>query len=236
MPNIANRDAVLRALREELVGPCPLGQEIDCAQVIHLEDAETAYRPYRQIGSGEEILQRNSPTKRYGVGVLYPREAPAPSEELDAQLPTPGAETTLPPSGSAREPLTPSAMHDCDVIAARTANRLPETDSEDLDLSTANTYKPSSMAVSLLVSLPEGATLIATASGGRYRPITASLPRPRGREERQENREAGVAATPESYERTWWLRSPVRLEAIFTARISPLPTPTSSPRTSAREC
>ena len=55
MPHIANRDAVLRALREELVGPCPLGQEIDCAQAIRLEDAEAAYRPYRQLGSGEEI-------------------------------------------------------------------------------------------------------------------------------------------------------------------------------------
>ena len=85
--HIANRDAVLHALRQELVGPCPLGEEIDCTQAIQLDDAEAAYRPYRQRGSGEEILQRDSPTKRYGVGVLYPMEAPEVPEESGAQPP-----------------------------------------------------------------------------------------------------------------------------------------------------
>jgi len=158
---------VLRALREELVGPCPLGQEIECAQAINLEDAETAYRPYRQFGSGEEILQRDSPTKRYGVGVLYPMEAPDPLDELDAQLPPSDEEAALQPPGNARETLAPTAVRDCEEIAARAEYRLPETDSDDFDLSSANTYKPSSMAVSLLVHLPQGGALIASASGGR---------------------------------------------------------------------
>ncbi|MBK8915540.1 MAG: hypothetical protein IPM64_13255 [Phycisphaerales bacterium] len=106
MPDhIANREAVLRTLREELVGPCPLGQEIDCTQAIHLEDAEAAYRPYRQLGSGEEILQRDSPTKRYGVGVLYPMEALAAPDELDAQLPPPDEEAAPQLPDNARETL-----------------------------------------------------------------------------------------------------------------------------------
>ena len=108
MPDhITNRDSVLRALREELVGPCPLGQEIDCSQAIRLEDAEAAYRPYRQLGSGEEILQRDSPTKRYGVGVLYPMEALVAQDELDAQLPPPDEEPAPLPSGDAGEALRP---------------------------------------------------------------------------------------------------------------------------------
>lgn len=212
MPHTANRDAVLRALREELVGPCPLGQEIDCAQAIHLEDAEAAYRPYRQLGSGEEILQRDSPTKRYGVGVLYPMEAPVPPDELVAQLPPPEEEAAPPQPDNSREAIAPSAVHDCEEIAARAEYRLPEADSDDFDLSSANTYKPSSMAVSLLVHLPEDAALVITATGGRYRPIAVALPRPRGR---QEEREEGAAAAPEFYERDWWLRSPVRLESHF---------------------
>jgi hypothetical protein len=215
MPDhIANRDALLRALREELVGPCPLGQEIDCTQPIRLEDAEAAYRPYRQLGSGEEILQRDSPTKRYGVGVLYPMEATVASDELDAQVP-PLEEAVPQPPENAKETLAPSAVHDCEEIASRAEYRLPEADSDDFDLSSANTYKPSSMAVSLLVHLPEGAALLATVSGGRYRPITVALPRPRGREGRREEREEGVAATSEFYEREWWLRSPVSLESRF---------------------
>jgi hypothetical protein len=71
MPDhITNRDAIIRALREELVGPCPIGEEIDCNLAIQLDNKETAYRPYRQLGNGEEILQRDAPTKRYGVGIL----------------------------------------------------------------------------------------------------------------------------------------------------------------------
>lgn len=195
MPDhIANRDAVLRTLREELVGPCPLGQEIDCTQAIHLEDAEAAYRPYRQLGSGEEILQRDSPTKRYGVGVLYPMEALAAPDELDAQLPPPDEEAAPQPPENARETLAPSAVHDCEDIAARAEHRLPEADSDDFDLSSANTYKPSSMAVSLLVHLPQGAVLDVVASGGRYALLPVMLV---GRE------------------REWWLRSPVRLESHF---------------------
>jgi hypothetical protein len=210
LSNIANRDAVLQSLREELVGPCPLGQEIDCTQAIRLEDAEVAYRTYRQLGSGEEILQRDSPTKRYGVGVLYPMEAPVRPDELDAQLPPLEAGAPLPQQDNAREALAPSAVVDCDAIAARAEH--PEADSDDFDLSSANTYKPSSMAVSLLVRLPESAALVVTASGGRYRPITVALPRPRGR---HEEREEQVEAAAEFYEREWWLRSAVRLESHF---------------------
>lgn len=194
MPHISNRDAVLRALREELVGPCPLGQEIDCAQAIHLEDAEAAYRPYRQLGSGEEILQRDSPTKRYGVGVLYPREALVAPDELDAQLPPPDEQAAPQPPENARETLAPSAVHDCEEIVARAEYRLPEADSDDFDISSANTYKPNSMAVSLLVHLPEGAVLDVVATGGRYALLPVMLV---GRE------------------REWWLRSPVRLESRF---------------------
>lgn len=191
MPDhIANRDAVLQALREELVGPCPMGEEIDCNAPVQLDDAEAAYRPYRQLGTGEEILQRDAPTKRYGVGVLYPMEAPTTQEELGIQPPAPDEEIGPESPDSAPEPLTPAAIRDCESIAARAERRLPEADSDDFDLSSANAYQPSSMAVSLLVRLPEGAELVVTATGGRYAIKPVKLI---GRE------------------REWWLRSPVRL-------------------------
>lgn len=202
MPDhIASRDAVLRALREELVGPCPFGQEINCTQTINLESAEAAYQPYRQLGSGEEILQRDSPTKRYGVGVLYPMDALVAPDELDVQLPPPDEDAAPQPQETARETLAPSAVHDCEEIAARAEHRSSEAehrsqeaDSDDFDLSSANTYKPSSMAVSLLVHLPQGAVLDVVALGGRYTFLPVILV---GRQ------------------REWWLRSPVRIEAHF---------------------
>jgi hypothetical protein len=141
-------------------------------------------------------------------------ETPVPPDEIDAQLPPPDDEATPQPFENARELLAPSAVHDCETIAERGACHRTEADSDDFDLSSANSYKPSSMAVSLLVHLPKGAALIVKASGGRYRQITVALPRPRSRDERQEH-EAGVTATPGFYEREWWLRSPVRLESHF---------------------
>jgi hypothetical protein len=192
--HIANRDTVLKVLRQELVGPCPLGEEIDCAAAIQLDDAEHAYKPYRQLGNGEEILQRDSPSKRYGVGVLYPMEVQAAPEEIEAQPPPPEDESGALAEGNAPDPLTASAVADCEAIAARAEYRLPEADSDDFDLSSANAYKPSSMAISFLVRLPEGAELSVVATGGRYaiKPVLLA-----GRE------------------REWWLRTPVRLSGKF---------------------
>ena len=200
--HITNRDALLQALRQELVGPHPIGEEIDCAAAIRLDDVEAAYRPYRQLGSGEEILQRDSPTKRYGVGVLYPMEVPDAPEDLQAQQPPPEDDLTVPQPENARETLTTSAVHDCEEIAARVEQRLSDADTDDFDLSSANAYKPSSMAVSLLVHLPDGAELVITATGGRYAIKEVLLS---GRE------------------REWWLRSPVRLIGRFRRADFPAP-------------
>lgn len=195
MPDhVVNRDAVLRSLHEELVGPCPSGKEIDCNAAIQLDDTEAAYRPYRQLGTGEEILQRDAPTKRYGVGVLYPMEAPIAHGEIESQPPSPDEEIDPGPPSGVSEPLTASAIRDCEAIAARAQSRIPEADSDDFDLSSANAYKPSSMAVSLLVLLPENAELVVSATGGRYAIKPVMLV---------------------ERERQWWLRSPVRLCSRF---------------------
>jgi hypothetical protein len=192
--HISNRDAVLQVLRQELVGPHPVGEEIDCAGPIQLDDAEAAYRPYRQRGTGEEILQRDPPTKRYGVGVLYPMEVPFAPEEIEAQLPPPDEETDSAQTQNAREVLTQSAVRDCEGIAARVEQRLSDSDTDDFDLSSANAYKPSSMAVSLLLRLPEGAELLVKATGGRYAVKDVMLV---------------------GNEREWWLRSALHLASRF---------------------
>ena len=70
--HIDNRNKIIRDLHEELVGPSPQGKEIDCSGDLIFENQEQFYSPWRQKGSKEEILQRDRPLKRYGIGVLYP--------------------------------------------------------------------------------------------------------------------------------------------------------------------
>ncbi|MDF5724002.1 MAG: hypothetical protein PUP91_26765, partial [Rhizonema sp. PD37] len=69
--HIENRDKIIQSLREELVGPSPQGKAINCSGEITFNSAQEGfYGPWIQ-DNGEEILQRDSPTIRYGVGVLY---------------------------------------------------------------------------------------------------------------------------------------------------------------------
>ena len=76
MPDhIANRDKIIQALREELVGPSPQGKSIKCYGEITFESDKDLYQPRRQ-DSGEEILQRDPPLVRYGVGILHPIRTP----------------------------------------------------------------------------------------------------------------------------------------------------------------
>ena len=93
--HIERREDVLKGLIEELLGPSPQGEAIDCSGEITFDDAAAAYVPRRQEDSGEEIVMRDNPSKRYGVG-LCPLEVPlaeaapgpAEGESGDAELPS----------------------------------------------------------------------------------------------------------------------------------------------------
>jgi hypothetical protein len=67
---------------------------------------------------------------------------------------------------------------------------------DDFDLSSANAYKPNTMAVSFLANLPEDTELVVEASGGRY-----------------VAKEVHIAGR----ERKWWLRQPVTIRTCFSA-------------------
>jgi hypothetical protein len=80
MNHIANRSLIVDALCEELVGPSPQGRAISCAGHVSFSSNEAFYGPWRQE-NGEEILQRDPPIVRYGVGVLYPMKSEFEKEE-----------------------------------------------------------------------------------------------------------------------------------------------------------
>ncbi len=198
--DIDNRETLLGALRKELVGPDPQGEEIDCAAKIVFAEQQRSYGPFRDKATGEEILQRDRPTKRYGIGVLYPREI---VDQNDAGLPTDiveGAAVSdeggqVPVTGE--ELLTSQAQKDLETIERRTATSKVDIDAEDLDLTSANTYRPSSMAISFVAELPHDAELCVKVTGGRYHPFDVDV--------------AGKT-------RTWWIRLPVTVLAKYAAQ------------------
>ena len=194
--HIADRALLLDSLRRELVGPDPRGKELDCKRPVTFETVDKSYGPWHQNENGEEVLQRDPPTKRYGIGVLYPAQTLDQDDSgVDALVTQPPAD----PSDAVELPqddlLTAQARKDLEDIQHRSARSSAEPESEDLDLSSANSYRPSSIAVSFLALVPDGAKLIVEAKGGRYRRFPVTI---------------------EGKERIWWLRSPVSLRAQFS--------------------
>lgn len=203
MPDfLRGRGDIAAALREELVGPCPRGTPIDCGVDIAFPDRESAYGPWYQMDSGEEILHRDRPIKRYGIGVLYPPETQG---EMD-----PGGTATgespgeLPPDNE--EPiLDEKAARSLEDIAGRDS---ADSDGSDFDLATANSYRPSAIGVSFVCKPPPGSHLVVKLQAGRYqvKPVTVRLPA---------GEDGGDASKHQI--RRWWLRAPVSLNARFAA-------------------
>lgn len=212
--HIANRARILKSLEEELVGPCPRGTEIDCSGAIHFDSSEGNFGPWKQKDTGEEILHRDRPTKRYGVGVVYPIATSAEKDE-EAGEDTGGEDVQVEEEASV---LSENAISDLVEIEARTGGKDQETEPYDLDLSGANSYRPSTLAVSFLADISEDSKLVVEVSGGRYRPRTVAIPfRGRDRDSDNDRDASGDESGPAVFERTWWLRSPVTITATFNA-------------------
>jgi hypothetical protein len=202
MPDhIANRDRIIQDLREELVGPSPQGKPINCSGPIKFESDKDFYGPWRQ-DNGEEILQRDPPTVRYGVGVLYPLGTPADNQDSKSSQEDKGVDQEAQPDDrdEAAALIAEEARQNLEDIAkkieAQDSDKY-EAESDDFELSTANAYKPSSIGISFLAEFPKGSVLkVEAVNCGRYRLKKVQV---------------------SGNERKWWLRSPVNLIAEFTA-------------------
>ena len=185
-----NRGKIVSKLRRELFGPAPAGREIVVEEELRFDDPKEAYGPWRQRGSGEEILMRDAPTKRYGVGVLFPVGASLEEGSLQSDSSEDEGEPTL--SDDVSEPL---------ALAVKPTEEEAEAEAEkdDLDLSMANAYQPSSLGVSFLTECPKGATLAVEVRGGRYERKQVTV----------------LVGQDKPRKRTWWLRRPVNLRAEF---------------------
>ena len=211
MNHVENRTTVISDLKYELVGPWepwntegisarPKGTEVDVTKDVMFETVDASYGPWIQAGSRDEILERDRPTKRYGVGVLYPAEVSLEVDPGDLSADDPESPQESAVQGSqdpeavdgAPELMTGAAEQALEQIARR--RRREERESEELDLSTVNARRPSAMALTFQSEISPDSTLSVEFRGGRYRRKTISV---QGREW------------------TWWIRSPVRLRAVF---------------------
>ena len=178
-----------------MVGPSPQGKELDCSTSISFEISTDSYGPWKQKGNGQEILQRDSPTKRYGIGVLYPWQLIADDTAEDAGNSAIGllnrSEEEVPRKESA---LTQEGAADLEKGLDRDNNF--DDGASDLDLAATNTYRPSSMGISFSANIPSGSKVVVEASLGRYEPIKVHI---------------------DKFTPTWWLRTPISLVKEFDA-------------------
>jgi Helicase conserved C-terminal domain len=208
--HVENRRKILKSLVLELVGPFKRGddddfyrkdvegriEEIDCTSEIEFSEKPGFYKPKCQKGSNEEILQRDIPVKRYGIGVLYPsgillEEETEQTEQTEPLFDSSGEKES-------NDFLSEKAKKELEEIDKRVTTGRDTSDADDFALSSANAYKQSSMGVSFLANLPEGSVLFIKANGGRYRP---------------------KKVTCGNKEFLWWLRSPVRIECDVPANL-----------------
>src|SRR5215467_7403734 len=179
------RDIVEAALRRELVGPAedeaPRGRPLDTnAGFVHFATWEDARGPWHDALTGEEILSEIEPLRRYGVGVLHPRGSVA------------GAEPDLELSGVTGLPADDD-IADAITIPQLTIGPAPEADGDDFDLSDANSFHPSAMAISFKARLAGGGLLV-TARAASYDGFA-------------------VRVHGAKRDRRWWVRRPFALSA-----------------------
>ena len=195
--HLKNRDIVYDALAKELVGPNPVGEVLQTNPMPTFADQLASYGPW-QDSNGQEILQRDRPSKRYGIGVLYPFET------IDTDVAGVPPETGPDLTSESKEDvvaddhqiLSVEARKELDTLERVEGIGKAELDDEDLDLTSANTYRPSSMAVSFSTLLAEESNVVVLVTGGRYKKLDVEI--------------SGAA-------RTWWLRSNVSMKATFKA-------------------
>ena len=168
---------------------------MDFGAQVAFDTPADSYGPWRQTDTGDEVLQSVNPTQRYGIGVLYPAADRPPVETEPLETPPDSTEAEPDAPNLVRSEVRRSFDSKLEDVAAAAVR---EDADDDFDLTGANDYRPSTMAISFLVDLSARPALKVEASGGRYAPAHVSIG-DQGRTDR------------------WWLRSRVTLDAEFPA-------------------
>lgn len=198
MSGIEARETVEAALRQELFGPVAgdpaRGQPLKIhAGVVHFGTTEASRGQFHDTETGEEILTSGNPLKRYGVGVLF----------AGATVGGSPVERTEEHNYEDLDGVTGLAVSEDDLVGPPVEIqghvRHDVADSDDFDLTDANSFKPSAMAISFESRLTGSGTLNVEVAAARYEKLTVHIP--------------GVAKPVE-----WWVRRPFRAVGTISGR------------------
>lgn len=174
MSGLEARNIVEAGLRRELFGPLggeePSGRPIDCARgVIAFATAEESRGQFHDAATLQEILTIGTPLQRYGIGVLHSGAAAGgtaigESGDTDMDLTgVPGVATSADDPGGPPVEIKGQLRHD-------------EADSDDFDLTDANSFKPSAMAISFQCRVPVRGLLHVRVTGAHYERLSVHIP------------------------------------------------------------
>ncbi|MFF4230220.1 helicase-related protein [Streptomyces sp. NPDC001820] len=162
------RPNIVRALREELLGPAPAGKPLSLNGAVKFSEKTASYGPWFDEATGEEILERD-PLVRYGVGVLHPSMYGSTSrtEDLTIVAGLTAEDTDGPDNAEWEGPTKPPSGGD--------------SDDADFELSGANELKPSAIGISFLIDRTDLTSLDIRLEAGRYREVRVDIPEGRQR-------------------------------------------------------
>lgn len=199
MSGVEAREVVERAVRRELFGPIsgevPSGTPVDCSgPSLIFETKDEVAGQFYDRDTLEEVLTRSDPLRRYGIGVLHSGGmvygGGTSGGSTDA-----GEEESIIIPGLPQNEVNPERAP---VEIAGTV-RQDEPDSDDFDLSDANRRKPSAMAISFKVRVPNGGAIHLRITGAYYDRVKVTAP-----------------DTPPL---EWWVRRPFILEGSVASEI-----------------
>ena len=176
MTGLEARGIVEDAVRRELFGPsdteAPRGTPLDVSSgSVHFSTKDESRGVFHDQETGQEILTRSDPLRRYGIGVLFNGAATRGTT-------APGTSGEGDDSDVIWVPGLPENEETPDGPAIEIKGKLRDdvADSDDFDLTDANTFKPSAMAVSFKCRVRPGGSLSLSVSGAYYDKISAHIP------------------------------------------------------------
>ncbi|MFF0284290.1 helicase-related protein [Rhodococcus aetherivorans] len=198
MTGVEARAIMEAAVRRELFGPpsgeSPRGKPLDCSSgKVHFDKREDSWGLWHEASTGQEILTESDPLRRYGIGILFSGAAgrgTAIAERSTGSADDGGDDIAGITGLSASGEILAGPAVEIEVkgnIPAR-----GEADGDDFDLTDANSFKPSAMAISFQCEIAAGGSLAVTLTGAYYDRISANFP--------------GLRRP-----RTWWVRRPFEL-------------------------
>ena len=200
MSGLEARATIEASVRSELFGPAedeqPRGTPIDCSSgTIRFESQEVSRGQFHDATTLQEILTQSSPLRRYGIGVLHSGAAQKGGAIVTGSTESEDEDLSWVPGIAESEDVL-----DEPSVEVTGKLRHEEADSDDFDLTDANSFKPSAMALSIKCRVPARGSLEIKVRGAYYDKILTHIP---GLERPRE----------------WWLRRPFELTGAVPGRV-----------------